>query len=84
MPSFQDSFILVPYEEWVTDYIVPSKLCVTRMKVCTRTSYSMPGDAVMVEAGKNGDEQNTVKPPNIFDPSALLVYLEGKVRAVYI
>lgn len=53
------------------------------MKVCTRTSYSMPGDAVMVEAGENGEEQNTIKPPNIFDPSALLVYLEGKVRAVY-
>ena len=43
----------------------------------------MPGDAVMVEAGRNGDEQNTIKPPNIFDPSALLVYLEGKVRAMY-
>ena len=73
-----DSFILVPYEKWVTDYIVPSKLCVTRMKVCTRTSYSMPGDAVMVEAGESGDDQNNNKPPNIFDPSALLVYLEGE------
>ena len=39
----------------------------------------MPGDAILVEAGKNGDEQSTDKPPNIFDPSALLVYLEGKV-----
>ena len=39
----------------------------------------MPGDAVMVEAGEAGDEQSTNKPPNIFDPSALLVYLEGKV-----
>ncbi|XP_028412186.1 laminin subunit alpha-like, partial [Dendronephthya gigantea] len=70
-----DSFILIPYKDWVTDYIIPSKLCVTRMKVCTRTSYGMPGDAVMVEAG---DEQSTIKPPNIFDPSASLVYLEGK------
>jgi hypothetical protein len=41
----------------------------------------MPGDAVMVEAGDSEDDQNINKPPNIFDPSALLVYLEGKVNS---
>jgi hypothetical protein len=44
----------------------------------------MPEDAVMVEAGESGDEQNTVKPPNIFDSSALLVHLEGKVNLFYV
>ncbi len=34
----------------------------------------------MVEAGESGDDQSTSKPPNIFDPAALLVYLEGKVN----
>lgn len=72
----------MPYEEWATDYIVPSKLCVTSMKVCTRTNYNMPGDSVMVEAGDG--KQSTKKPPNIFDPSALLVHLVGKVRFLMI
>ena len=40
----------------------------------------MPTNAVTVEAGVSGEQQNTNKPPNIFDPNAVLVYLKGEVK----
>ena len=39
----------------------------------------MPDKAVMVEAGDKAKPENDNKPPNIFDPNALLVYLQGEV-----
>lgn len=77
------SIVAIPHGKWSLDYIRPQSVCVRKDGKCVPSKYPIAPDSKKVKFEFGNEEQIAKnRPPNIYDNSTNLIYLDHREAMV--